>query len=90
MPKNEPHIKKHKRKYIRFFTFFFVIYVFRLFENYLLFSFYDIVFNIDLLHFLFFAIVAAIFTVISEVTEKILEKEEHKLENIIKRKLKMV
>lgn len=81
------HITKHKKKYVRFFTFFFVIYLFRLAENYILFRSFGIILRIDLIHYIFFMLIATMFTIIAEETEKIIEREEDKIENIIKGKL---
>ena len=76
-----------KKKYIRFVTFFILIFLFRSYENYLLSKTAGINLEIDFINFVVFILVATIFTLVAEITEKIIEVEEEKLENFVKDKL---
>ena len=84
------HVKKHRKKYWRFILFFIILSLFRIIEDYFLVKSIGLEFEIDV--FILFSIifVAAIFTAISEITEKMIEKEEPKLERLIKKEEKVI
>jgi prolipoprotein diacylglyceryltransferase len=89
------HVKKHRKKYWRFVLFIIILSIFRIIEDYFLVNSIGVEFKIDIIILFSIIFIAAVFTVISEVTEKMIEKEEPKIEemireekNIIKKKLK--
>ncbi|MBN2203002.1 MAG: hypothetical protein JW700_02365 [Candidatus Aenigmarchaeota archaeon] len=74
--KTYKHVKKHRKKYTRFVMFFIVLFLFRVMEDYYLLSSFNIELEIDLFIFLSFILGAIVFTLISEITEIMIEKEE--------------
>jgi len=85
------HVRKHKKKYLRFILFFLVLLSFRVVEDYFFIKSFGIEIEIDIFIFLTFIFVAIIFTVISELTEILIEREEaEKLLNFITKKEKMI
>ncbi len=72
------HVKKHRKKYSRFFLFFIILLIFRVMEDYFLLKTIGLEFEIDLFILLSMISAAFIFTVVSEITEKMIEEEEAK------------
>lgn len=79
------HVKRHRKKYIRFILFIIILSLFRVIEDYFWVRTMGIEFEIDV--FILFGIIfiAITFTVISELTEKMVEKEEPIIERFIKK-----
>ena len=81
------HLKRHRKKYFRFVLFFIMLTAFRVIEDYYLLSSMNIEFEFDAFIFLSIIVAAVLFTVVSEVTEKLIEEEEaKKLLELIKEK----
>jgi len=81
------HISKHKKKYVRFIIFFFLVYIFRTYENYLMIKATGVTLDIDFANYLVIILIATVFTFVAEATEKIIEEEEAKIENFIKNEM---
>lgn len=88
--KTYQHVKKHRKKYWRFILFIIILSIFRIVEDYFLVKSIGLEFEIDLFIFLSIIFIAIIFTVISEITEKMIEKEEPKIEEIIKEEKRII
>ena len=70
------HLKRHRKKYFRFVLFFIMLTAFRVIEDYYLLSSMNIEFEFDAFIFLSIVVAALLFTLVSEVTEKLIEEEE--------------
>jgi len=91
MSKDKPsHVSRHKKKYIRFIIFFFLVYVFRTYENYLVSKVTGITLDIDVVNYLVVILIATVFTFVAEITEKIIEEQEAKLEDFVKKEIEEV
>jgi hypothetical protein len=80
------HLKRHRKKYLRFVLFVIILSVFRIIEDYFLIKSLGLELEIDLFILLGTVLIAVTFTVISELTEKMVEKEEYRIEKFIKKK----
>ena len=80
-------IKKHRKKYSRFVLFFILLTAFRVIEDYYLLRSMNVEFEFDAFIFLSIIVAALLFTLVSEVTEKLIEEEEaKKLLNFIRKR----
>ena len=77
------YIKRHRKKYIRFALFLLVLSLFRILEDYYLVSSLGLEIEIDIAILLSTVLIAVIFTLLSGVTERVIEIEEPKIEEII-------
>ena len=77
------HIKKHKKKYVRFVSFFIFLVIYSVIEDLIAVTLHGVEFDIIVLINVF--TIALLFTGIAEITERIFKKEEPKLEKFIKK-----
>jgi hypothetical protein len=77
------HIRKHKKKYVRFISFFVFLVIYSIIEDLIAVSLHGVEFDIIVLINVF--LIALIFTAISEVTESLVKREEPKIEKFIKK-----
>ena len=71
------HIRRHKKKYVRFLTFFVFLVVYSVIEDLIAVSIHGVEFDIIVLINVF--IIALLFTGIAELTERLYKKEEDEL-----------
>lgn len=74
--KTYKHVKRHRKKYTRFFLFFIVLFMIRVLEDFYLLNSFGIELEIDIFIMATFLLGALVFTLISELTEIMIEKEE--------------
>ncbi len=72
------HVKKHRKKFARFVLFFIFLLLFRIIEDYFLLTSPVFEVEIDIFILTIVLVSAVIFTMISEVTEILIEEEEAK------------
>ena len=83
--KTHHHIKTNRKKYLRFVSFTIILAAFRIVEHYFLLRTIGIELETNIFILLVIVFIAFTFTVISELTEKMVEKEEPKIEKFIKK-----
>jgi len=91
MPENniQPHKKrKHKKRIIRFITFFLFLIAFGVIEDMSAMHLHGIEFNMVIL--VTVIVIATVFTIIAEVTEFIIKKEEPKIEKFVQKEEKII
>lgn len=84
------HVRRHRKKYLRFALFLLVLSLFRIAEDYFLVKSLGLEFDIDIIILFSIVSIAAIFTLLSGLTEKVIEYEEPKIEEIIKEEEKLI
>ena len=83
------HVRRHRKKYLRFTLFFLFLLVYGIIEDLTALSLHGIEFNIAVFTTVFF--IALIFTTVAELTEKFVEKKEpQKIVKFIKREEKVI
>jgi nucleoside recognition membrane protein YjiH len=86
--KNHPHRRrKHKKRAIRFISFFIFLIAFGVIEDMSAMHLHGIEFNMVIL--VTVIVIATVFTVIAEVTEFIFKKEEPKIEKFVQKEEKV-
>ena len=84
------HFRRNRKKYLRFASFTVLLSAFRILEHYLLFSTMGFELRINLLTVSFIVFIAFTFTIISELTEKVVEKEEPAVERFIRKEESLI
>ena len=87
------HVRRHRRKYLRFIVFFLLLLLYGIFEDLISLTIQGVEFNIIV--FLTVVVIALAFTTVAEITEKLVERKDHqkiirfvrKEERVIKKKL---
>jgi len=82
------HIRKHKKRYVRFIAFFIFLVFYGVIEDLTAASLTGVEFDIVIL--ITVIVIAIIFTTLTEVTETIFQKEEPKIKRMIKKEEKFI
>jgi len=82
------HVRKHKKKYLRFISFLIFLVAFGIVEDLTALYLHGIEFKLMTL--VIITVIAFIFTVISELTEFVVVKEEPKIREVIKKEEKII
>lgn len=70
------HVRRYRKKYLRFIIFFVFLLAYGVFEDLISLTIHGVQF--DIIVFLTVVTIAIIFTTVAEVTEKLVERKEHK------------
>jgi sensor domain CHASE-containing protein len=82
------HIRKHKKNYVRFISFFAFLVAYSILEDIISISIHGV--EMDLMVVLNILVIATVFTLISQGTENLYRKEEPKIEKLIRKEEKLI
>jgi len=83
------HVRRHRKKYLRFIFFFLFLIFYGVFEDFISLTIHGVEFNIVVFSTVF--LIALMFTTIAEITEKFVEKKEsQKIKKFITKEEKLI
>jgi DMSO reductase anchor subunit len=82
------HVRRHRKKYLRFIVFFLFLILYGVVEDFISLTIHGVEFNLVVFSTVF--VIALIFTIVAEVTEKLAKKETPKIKKFITKEEKVI